>query len=537
VPGKREIQERLIEVPKVEWVEKVEYDDYVEYREVPIDKIIEVPEIEYVIREVDVPVPQKYIQEYTVEKYKEVPVTQVQEVERIEHVPVMVPDGWRPPNLASLGMGPGGAPSMPSQSGGAGFSSQALGINQGGGQQAGFAQSMSSMAPVGTSMPGAYATQSMSSMTAPAPASAIPVYASSPAGSASSVISAPRSGLMANFGQCTGSIAPGGFGAAGSSVMGSMSFTAPATGTILGSSGGLPASSVQASQQAATSDLFDQLDKDGSGSISRAELDQVLASMRSQTMAAAPAPQSQSMPMGTTYCGGGVSTPPQSMPPPRSMPPAGVTMTGGSAFQANPFSSLPAGAQFGSTAPGTMVNSGLLPVGSMQAGLNQSIGSMANFGTPSAQAASVVGPPMGSVTNAYRSYSPSRVGATGSMMIGQAPAPPNSMPCASTYTQTAAGSMPPQSLPAGAMASGAGQANPFASMPAMRTSMAEQPAFGVNPFGSMPPRVGETVGANTANDLFSQIDTDGSGTITRAELEQVLGSMRSMTAPQTMVVS
>eukprot|EP00438_Fugacium_kawagutii_P015996 Skav226893 [mRNA] locus=scaffold2258:29626:34587:- [translate_table: standard] len=38
---KKQIQERLIEVPKVDWVERVEYEDYVEYREVPVDKIIE----------------------------------------------------------------------------------------------------------------------------------------------------------------------------------------------------------------------------------------------------------------------------------------------------------------------------------------------------------------------------------------------------------------------------------------------------------------------------------------------------------------
>ncbi|CAE8656199.1 unnamed protein product, partial [Polarella glacialis] len=51
VPGPRTVQERLIEVPKVEWVERIEYDDYIEYREVPVDKIIEVLEIEYRIRE------------------------------------------------------------------------------------------------------------------------------------------------------------------------------------------------------------------------------------------------------------------------------------------------------------------------------------------------------------------------------------------------------------------------------------------------------------------------------------------------------
>ncbi|CAE7449899.1 unnamed protein product [Symbiodinium necroappetens] len=90
VPGRKQIQERLIEVPKVEWVERVEYDDFVEYREVPVDKIIEVPEIEYKIKQVDQTVPQTYIQEHFVDRYKEVPVTQVQETERIEHVPVMV---------------------------------------------------------------------------------------------------------------------------------------------------------------------------------------------------------------------------------------------------------------------------------------------------------------------------------------------------------------------------------------------------------------------------------------------------------------
>lgn len=86
--GRKQIQERLIEVPKVvpgtclkselgaeDWVERVEYEDYVEYREVPVDKVIEVwlmwldeiltnqvPEIEYKIKQVDHTVPQTYIQ-------------------------------------------------------------------------------------------------------------------------------------------------------------------------------------------------------------------------------------------------------------------------------------------------------------------------------------------------------------------------------------------------------------------------------------------------------------------------------------------
>lgn len=87
---RREVQERLIEVPKVEFVERIEYDDYIEYREVPVDKIVEVPEIEYRIREVEQVVPQTYVQDYYVDRYQEVPVTQVQEVERIEQIPVAV---------------------------------------------------------------------------------------------------------------------------------------------------------------------------------------------------------------------------------------------------------------------------------------------------------------------------------------------------------------------------------------------------------------------------------------------------------------
>jgi hypothetical protein len=88
---KREVRERLIEVPKVEFVEKIEYEDFIEYREVPVDKIVEVPEIEYRVKTVEHFVPQTYIQEYYVDKYVETPITQVQEVERIEHVPVHAP--------------------------------------------------------------------------------------------------------------------------------------------------------------------------------------------------------------------------------------------------------------------------------------------------------------------------------------------------------------------------------------------------------------------------------------------------------------
>jgi len=97
---RREVQERLIEVPKVRYVERIEYEDIIEYREVPVDRIVEVPEIEYRVREVEQLVPQTYIQEYYVDRYREVPVTQIQEVERIEHVPVVVPPGYQAPQMA-----------------------------------------------------------------------------------------------------------------------------------------------------------------------------------------------------------------------------------------------------------------------------------------------------------------------------------------------------------------------------------------------------------------------------------------------------
>lgn len=91
IPGDVKIQERLIEIPKMEYREIIEYEDRIEYREVPVDKIIEVPEIEYVIRPVERYVPQTYVQEYFVDTYTEVPVAQIQEVENYQYVPVIQP--------------------------------------------------------------------------------------------------------------------------------------------------------------------------------------------------------------------------------------------------------------------------------------------------------------------------------------------------------------------------------------------------------------------------------------------------------------
>jgi hypothetical protein len=136
---KKEVQERLIEIPKIEYREVIEYEDYVEYREVPVDKIIEVPQIEYVTREVERFVSQPYVQEYFVPKYTEVPVIQQQEVYRMEEVPVIQPvpryrtqpvpvnvpvhtptmrmgpdmqPGFMPPSMGGGELGMGGPPTM-----------------------------------------------------------------------------------------------------------------------------------------------------------------------------------------------------------------------------------------------------------------------------------------------------------------------------------------------------------------------------------------------------------------------------------------
>mmetsp|Transcript_13558 Transcript_13558/g.31887 ORF Transcript_13558/g.31887 Transcript_13558/m.31887 type:complete len:323 (-) Transcript_13558:70-1038(-) len=91
VPTK-EVQERLFEVPKVEFRECIEYEDRVEYREVLVDKIVEVPEVEYRIIPVEHWVPQTYVQEVDGSySYQEVPMVQVQEVERHEYAPTLLP--------------------------------------------------------------------------------------------------------------------------------------------------------------------------------------------------------------------------------------------------------------------------------------------------------------------------------------------------------------------------------------------------------------------------------------------------------------
>lgn len=89
---RHEVQERLIEVPKFEFQERIEYVDVVEYREVPVDKIVEVPEVEYRVREVEHLVPQMFVQEVYMDRYVDVPVGQIQEVTRKEQVPVTDPE-------------------------------------------------------------------------------------------------------------------------------------------------------------------------------------------------------------------------------------------------------------------------------------------------------------------------------------------------------------------------------------------------------------------------------------------------------------
>lgn len=85
---KVEYQDRIFEIPVPEFRETIEYDDRIEYREVCVDKIVEVPEIEYRIKEVEKLIPQTYVQEgKTRHSYVEFPIAQVQEVQRNEVVP------------------------------------------------------------------------------------------------------------------------------------------------------------------------------------------------------------------------------------------------------------------------------------------------------------------------------------------------------------------------------------------------------------------------------------------------------------------
>mmetsp|Transcript_12289 Transcript_12289/g.27919 ORF Transcript_12289/g.27919 Transcript_12289/m.27919 type:complete len:338 (-) Transcript_12289:57-1070(-) len=101
---RKEVQERLFEIPRVEFRENIEYEDRIEYREVLVDKIVEVPEVEYRIIPVEHWVPQTYVQEVDgTFSYKEVPMMQIQEVERHEYAQTLLPSqhmqktpsGWK----------------------------------------------------------------------------------------------------------------------------------------------------------------------------------------------------------------------------------------------------------------------------------------------------------------------------------------------------------------------------------------------------------------------------------------------------------
>jgi len=84
-----EIQERIIEVPKIVYEEQIEYEDHMEYREVPVTIYVEVPVDDFIRVEVDQPheVPMYEFVEKI--QYVEVPQTQIQEVERKIEQPVI----------------------------------------------------------------------------------------------------------------------------------------------------------------------------------------------------------------------------------------------------------------------------------------------------------------------------------------------------------------------------------------------------------------------------------------------------------------
>lgn len=85
------LQERIIQLPKPVFVERVSYNDRYEYREVLVDTVVEVPEVQYIYEEVPHYIPQQYIQEYYVDKVMEVPQVEVEELHAEEQVTI---DGW-----------------------------------------------------------------------------------------------------------------------------------------------------------------------------------------------------------------------------------------------------------------------------------------------------------------------------------------------------------------------------------------------------------------------------------------------------------
>eukprot|EP00933_Yihiella_yeosuensis_P047435 TRINITY_DN43271_c0_g1_i1.p1 TRINITY_DN43271_c0_g1~~TRINITY_DN43271_c0_g1_i1.p1 ORF type:complete len:628 (+),score=98.85 TRINITY_DN43271_c0_g1_i1:75-1886(+) len=290
VPGKKQIQERLIEVPVVQWVERIEYDDYVEYREVPVDKVIEVPEIEYVVKEVEHLVPQTYVQEYFVDKYKDVPVTQVQEVERIETIPVYVPPDFSRGNVQ--------APAQPYSAPAPAPAPIAL------------PQPAPVPAPVPVALPAAppvqtYQVQTSQVMQQPAISYTNVTQSQSYGGVSfgSTVIQQPQA-AYASYGTYEPTkVLPQ-----------SISHQTVVPQTVIAGSA-IPQSLPQSK---GAMDLFDMLDKNKSGTISREEFEQAMGgSMISVSggtgMASVAAPTVvQSVPAGTVFQQGGSPTPPTS---------------------------------------------------------------------------------------------------------------------------------------------------------------------------------------------------------------------------------
>jgi len=273
-------------------------------------------------------------------------------------------------------------------------------------------------------------------------------------------------------------------------------------------------------------DLFSKLDKDGSGGISREEFAQA------QRMGMA-----SSVNMGNPYAsmaGPGVAVSP-------SGPPQSVSM--GSMAMGAGFGSMASGAGFGTVPPQAspaMYGSGVVRMAPASGGdLFSKIDKDGSGGISReefAQAQRMGMAPAVNVSNPYATmagpvasvpyvpqYGPPQSVSMGSMVMGFGSAPPQAA------TMAYGGAATPPQAPASA------------SCIASQRYATGSPSGGAVTYASMPPQAPPSgfftqtqryasAGPPASGDLFSRLDADGSGVISREEFEQALRS-GALTAP------
>merc|ERR1719265_1147533 len=302
------------------------------------------------------------------------------------------------------------------------------------------------------------------------------------------------------------------------------------------------------------SDLFDAMDRDGSGFLTRAEVEQAMASGALQTGAASPvSPQSFSIGASPRMATG---APPASMPsfamaapamsvqpPPMSMPspavtaqpmPMGPTQTSPMSMQhVAPPTYFPPQTQ--PAAPATQYPSAPATVTATSSAVQQALdlfekldrdgsGTLTRAEVEQAMASGVL--PAGAASPVTPSRPSFSMGASPSSSITTAGAPPMTMPPPAMSAPAMSVQAPPMSLPS------AGAAQP---MPMSPTAMgapqtyAAPPTYyppqtlpGGSPPTTLPAAPVTQCGAQLASNLFDLLDRDGSGTLTREEVEQAV---------------